>query len=72
MTAIDGHDPGAVFTLPRIAQLDDGQLADLFGVSRATIGRWRRGQRRMQTQVADRVAVRLGYHPANLWPESWR
>lgn len=43
-------------------------LANTIGVATNYISRWRRDG--LDTLQADRVAIALGYHPANLWP-SW-
>lgn len=41
-------------------------LADQLGVSVRTIWRWHHTG--LNDAQADRVAVTLGYHPANIWP----
>jgi hypothetical protein len=67
---------GAGRTLPsapvleRLGDTDDETSARQLGVSSRTIVRWRGGQR-MRITTADRAAVALGYHPAQLWPEWW-
>lgn len=42
-------------------------LARALGVDRANATRWRRNGIPMDT--ADRIAVRLGWHPVEIWPE---
>jgi transposase-like protein len=42
-------------------------LARALGVDRAQLGRWRRTG--VTPSTADRLAVRLGFHPAELWPQ---
>lgn len=42
-------------------------LARALGVHRANATRWRRDGITMNT--ADRIAVRLGWHPVEIWPE---
>jgi len=44
-------------------------LADTFGVGRLAIHRWRSGSMSFSTYEADRHAIRLGYHPSEIWFE---
>jgi hypothetical protein len=44
-------------------------LARRLGEPRTTIHRWRRCGVRLFT--ADRLAIHLGYHPSEVWPEWW-
>lgn len=44
-------------------------LASVFGVGRTTIARWRNRDVTLTEREADRAAIRLGYHPFELWPE---
>lgn len=61
------HFPAKVL-LDAIDWLDnDGDLADLLGVHRRTIVRWRREGTRLTVSQADGYAVRAGYHPEELW-----
>lgn len=43
------------------------ELADRVGVTRGTVHRWQHSG--VDVWTADRVAVVLGRHPANVWPE---
>ena len=43
-------------------------MAELLGSTNTNVSRYRR--KGMPVEVADRLAVRLGLHPAQLWP-SW-
>lgn len=47
----------------------NGFLADVFGVSRATIIRWRNRPETANLHIyqADRYACKIGIHPANIW-----
>ena len=46
-------------------------LAEIFGVSRGTICRWRnRPNELLNIYQADKYACRIGLHPANVW-ENW-
>ena len=44
-------------------------LAELIGVSPRTIIRWRHSG--VPDHQADRAAIRVGLHPANIWPAHW-
>lgn len=44
------------------------QLAAAAGVARRTIARWRAGGH-LDVYDADRIACRIGLHPASVWPE---
>jgi hypothetical protein len=42
-------------------------LARALGADRAQVGRWERTG--VSPCTADRLAIRLGFHPVELWPE---
>lgn len=44
-------------------------LAEIIGVKRHTIVQWRNGGRNFTYWQADQIAVRLGFHPAEIWPD---
>ena len=46
-------------------------LAEVFGVSRGTINRWRSnsGEGNLSIFKADHYACRIGIHPANIWQD---
>lgn len=46
-------------------------IALYIGVSPRTIRRWRR-RGYIRAVDADTICVRLGLHPAELWPHEWR
>lgn len=46
-----------------------GDVAALVGVSTRTVHRWQRNG--LTDTQADRAAVALGLHPANVWPDWW-
>ena len=45
-------------------------LALQLGVTRRTVNRWR-STGRVPADQADTAAVRLGHHPAEIWPTEW-
>ncbi len=45
-------------------------LARQLGVTRRTVNRWRSAGR-VPARQADTAAVRLGHHPAEIWPTEW-
>ena len=47
-------------------------LAQIFGVSRATVGRWlnRPDESKLSVYQADKYACKIGVHPATIW-ENW-
>ena len=45
-------------------------VANRCGVSSRTVARWRGGQR-IRFDTADRVALNLGRHPAEIWRLEW-
>ncbi len=47
-----------------------GTLAARAGVTARTVWRWH--HRGLTDTQADRTAVALGYHPANIWPDWYR
>ena len=47
-----------------------GALAAQLGVTRRTVHRWRRAGV-VPARRADLAAVRLGHHPAEIWPTEW-
>lgn len=44
-------------------------LADAWGVSKMNVYRWQRSG--IPWYQADRISIRIGRHPAELWPD-WR
>lgn len=55
--------------LAYLADTPDGEIADRFGVTRRTVQRWRHGHASIAQSIADRIALELGLHPVNIWPE---
>ena len=45
-------------------------LARQLGVTRRTVHRWQHAGH-VPARHADRAAVRLGHHPAEIWPHEW-
>lgn len=44
------------------------EIAVLLAVAPRTVFRWQAGRSRVAAHVADVCAVRLGFHPFELWP----
>ena len=49
--------------------LNNGQLAELFRVTRSTIVRWSNPRCTLSEWDADRYAITIGKHPSQIWPE---
>lgn len=45
------------------------ELADILGVERQTLRRWK--ETGVPLLKADRLACKLGMHPAEIWGEDW-
>ena len=52
--------------------MTDAEFAAALGVERQTVHRWKSGRRQVAVAHADRLAVALGRHPGEIWPEWWR
>ena len=64
-------DPTPIFDhLERRGTTSNRRAAVVLGVSSRQVERWRAGQQ-MRLVTADRLAVSLGVHPGNIWPEWW-
>jgi hypothetical protein len=48
---------------------NDTERSAVLGVSRRTIVRWRQGVNMLNLPMADELAIRLGYHIGELWPD---
>lgn len=53
-----------------VDDVNDQHVADVLGISHDLVGRYRR-RGWLPDDVADRVAVHIGRHPAELWPVEW-
>jgi transcriptional regulator with XRE-family HTH domain len=49
--------------------LRQDQLADLLGVSKASVSRWESGARKVDRELLSKVAVRTGIAPSELRPD---
>jgi hypothetical protein len=49
------------------AGTNDQEMADMLGISRSCVVRWRTGYAVIREYQADAYAIRLGFHPAELW-----
>jgi len=63
------EDTWFAWSFPTVADVTAGHLAELFGVSMATIHRWRRCG--LGWAKADRAAATIGETPWTIWPEMW-
>lgn len=63
-----GFNPAPVLGQPCFHELSDQEIADQLGVHRNTVRSWRNG-RQLYFSTADSMALQLGLHPVNLWPE---
>ena len=45
------------------------QAAKILGIDNSQVYRWRR--RGVRLDIADRLAIRLGVHPAAIWGDHW-
>lgn len=54
----------------KIDDLTDDQVAELCGVARETVQRWRVSGY-VSFNITDRVAINLGWHPAVIWGIDW-
>ena len=70
MTQWTGLPAGPV--LERVVDLTVGDAAERLGVSTRQVSRWRNGQSGIAIDTADRVAIRLGLHLCELYPELYR
>lgn len=52
---------------PFIGSMSEVEAAEFLGVSRRQLRRYRWEGVRMYSDTADRAALRLGLHPANIW-----
>ncbi len=43
------------------------EMADMLGISRSCVVRWRTGFQTICEYQADTYAVKLGFHPAEIW-----
>lgn len=65
----EAFDGGRVLDLvDPLGEHSDAEIAARTGVERTAVWKWRHGGM-LRATTADRVAVRLGRHPAELWPE---
>lgn len=62
-----GLDPSPLLRM--VADLCADDAAVYLGVSPGALNSWRQGRRRVSWYNADRIAVHLGLHPVDLWPE---
>ena len=57
------------FPLDAVGYTNLSELARHTGYPLRTIQRWNTGG--IPARSADHLAIRLGLHPANIWPETW-
>lgn len=68
MTLTRVLDPTPLVSVIEKVGESDLEIARRLGVHATTIRRWRTGQHRVDLFDADRYAIRLGWHPVELWP----
>lgn len=64
---IETYDPAPLLALQGDRTI--AQFAEVLGVTRFTVSRWRSGVHRPTRNTVDRASIALDLHPANLWPE---
>lgn len=51
---------------------DDTLIGEALGVGRTAVNNWRNNRKYLLTAYhADRIAIRIGTHPAMLWGRQW-
>jgi hypothetical protein len=50
------------------AELTDKTVALMLGVNRVTVGKWRREPQMISEWYADALAIKMGLHPIEIWP----
>ena len=48
--------------------LTDKTVALMLGVNRVTVGKWRREPQMISEWYADELAISIGLHPIEIWP----
>ena len=61
--------PTVRFPLSDVGYTNLSELARHSGYPLRTIQRWKTNG--IPSRSADHLAVRLGLHPANIWPDTW-
>lgn len=51
------------------SDLDDVVLAEVFGVNRTAIARWRHENICLSAYQADTYAIKVGWHPSSVWDD---
>ena len=51
------------------AEHDDKTVALMLNVNRVTVGKWRREPQLISEWYADELAIGLGMHPIEIWPD---
>ncbi|CAB4173423.1 hypothetical protein UFOVP943_5 [uncultured Caudovirales phage] len=49
------------------AGTNEQEMADMLGISRSCVVRWRTINKTLYEYQADMYAIRLGFHPAEIW-----
>jgi hypothetical protein len=47
----------------------DTHISDILGIRRVTVSRWRTENTQLTCWLADRYAIKAGYHPAQIWSD---
>lgn len=48
--------------------LTDGEIGRMLNVHRVTVAKWRREPQMISEWYADELAINLGMHPIQIWP----
>ena len=51
------------------AEYDDKTVARMLNINRVTVGKWRRTPHQISEWYADELAIGLGMHPIEIWPD---
>lgn len=68
---LQGQLPASAIIKMFPAHYDMNQLATALGVSRTAIRRMLKPDAMLNWVVADRLAIRMGSHPAYIWGDLW-
>lgn len=64
-------DPAPLITAAGHPRNHHAATARRLGVSREQVTRWANRRQNITPLQADRCAVRLGHHPADIWGQAW-
>lgn len=50
-------------------EYNDQTVARILNINRVTVGKWRREPQQISEWYADELAIGLGMHPIEIWPD---